>query len=132
MVSGTDGGDGERAIGLNRADESLIDEHRGSGSAALNGQRGHARLRLEVEDKLGRFALANVDLLLGRILKAALGDLYNVVLELEIRQAQLAGLRELRLKFSVEKNSCVVLTGNDKQRAQVGDAESAGGDRRLY
>jgi hypothetical protein len=25
----------------------------------------------------------------------------------------------LPLKFSVEKNSCVVLTGNDKERAQV-------------
>ena len=119
MVSGIDGGDGERAIGLNGADESLIDENRGSGSAALDGQRGQARLRLEVEDKPGLFALANADLLLGRILKAALGDLYNVVLELEIRQAQLAGLSELRLKFSVEKNSCVVLTGNDEERAQV-------------
>ena len=64
MVSGIDGGDGECAIGLNRADESLIDENRGSGSAALDGQRGQARLRLEVEDKPGLFALANADLLL--------------------------------------------------------------------
>jgi hypothetical protein len=119
MVSGFDGGDGERAIGLNGADGSLVDENRGSGSAALDGQRGQARLRLEVEDKPGLFALANADLLLWRILKAALGDLYNVVLELEIRQAQLAGLSELRLKFSIEKNSCVVLTGNDKKRVQV-------------
>ena len=123
MVSGIDGGDGKRAIGLNGADESLIDENRGSRSAALDGQRGQARLGCgcgsRLKDKLGLFALANADLLLGRILKAALGDLYNVVLELEIRQAQLAGLSELPLKFSVKKNSCVVLTGNDKQRAQV-------------
>ena len=74
--------------------------------------------RLKIE-AAGLFALANADLLLGRILKAALRDLYNVVLEFEIRQAQLAGLSELPLKFSVEKNSCVVLTGNDKERAQV-------------
>ena len=125
MVSGIDGGDGKRAIRLNGADGSLVDENRGSGSAALDGQRGQARLlrpwlevlRLEIEDKPGLFALANADLLLGRILKAALGDLHNVVLELEIRQAQLAGLSELRLKFSVEKNFCVVLTGDDKERA---------------
>ena len=76
-------------------DDSLIDEDRGSGRSALNGQRSEprlrlgvqARLRLEVEDQLGLFALANRDLLLGRILKAALGDLYNVLLEFEIRQA---------------------------------------------
>lgn len=90
MVSGIDGGDGERAIGPNGAEESLIDENRGPGSGALDGQRGQARLRLEFlwlegEDKLGLLALANADLLLGRILKAALGDLHNVVLELEIR-----------------------------------------------
>ena len=95
----------------------------------MDGQRGQARLRLEVlrlqvprlqaKDKLGLFALANADLLRRRILKAAPGDLYNVVLELEIRQAQLPGLSDLPLKFSVEKNACVVLTGNDKQRAQV-------------
>jgi len=120
MVSGIDGGDGERAIGLNRADGSLIDENCGSGHAALDGQRGQARLRLEVEGKPGLFTLADADLLLGRILKAALRDLYNVVLELEIRQAQLAGLSELPLKFPVEKNLCVVLTGDDKERAQVG------------
>jgi len=123
MVSGIDGGDGERAIGLNDPNESLIDENRGSRSAAPDGQRGQARLglrlRLEVEDKLGLFALANADLLLGWVLEAALGNLYNVVLELEIRQAQLAGLSELPLKFPVEKNSCVVLTGNDKERAQI-------------
>src|SRR6266852_5471935 len=85
VISGIDGGDKERAVGLNGADESLIDENRGSGNAALDRQRGQARLRLEVEDQPGRFALANADLLLRRILKAALGDLYNVVLELEIR-----------------------------------------------
>src|ERR1017187_5969725 len=38
MVSGIDGRNGERAIGLNGADESLIDQNRGSGSAALDGQ----------------------------------------------------------------------------------------------
>src|SRR5208337_2927180 len=119
MISGIDGGDGERAIALNSTDESLIDKNRGSGSAALDGQRGQARLRLEVEDKPGLFALADADLLLGRILKAALRDLHNVVLQLEIRQAQLAGLSELPLKFSVEKNFCVVLTGNHNERAQV-------------
>ena len=59
---------------------------------------------MEVEDKRGLVALADTDYLLGRILKAALRDLYNVVLELEIRQAPLAGLRELPLKFSVEKD----------------------------
>ena len=32
---------------------------------------------------------------------------------------QLAGLSELPLKFSVEKDSCVVLTGNDEERADV-------------
>jgi hypothetical protein len=76
------------------------------------------RLRLEVEDQ-GLLALANADLLLGRILKAAFGDLYKVVPELEIRQAQLAGMSELPLKFSVEKDSCVILTGYDQERAQV-------------
>ena len=90
MVSGIDGGDGERAIGLNGADQSLIDENRGSGSAALDGQRSQAEAavadsRLQIEDKRGLFALANADLLLRRILKAALRDLYNVVLEFEIR-----------------------------------------------
>ena len=43
MVSGIDSGDGERAIGLNGADQSLIDENRGSRSAALDGQRGQTR-----------------------------------------------------------------------------------------
>src|SRR6266849_7485277 len=83
-------------------DESLIDENRGPGSAALDGQRGQAKQRLEIKDKPGLFALANADLLLGRILKAALRDLYNVVLVLEIRKEQLAGLSESRLKGSVE------------------------------
>ena len=76
-------------------------------------------LRLQIEDKPGLFALANADLLLRRVLKAALGNLDNVVLEFEIRQAQLAGVSELRLKFSVEKNSGVVLTGDDQERAQI-------------
>jgi hypothetical protein len=123
MVSGIDGGDGERAIGLNGADGSLIDKNQGSRSAALDGQCGQTRLRLrlglEVEDKTGLFALANADLLLGRILKAAFRDLYNVVLGLESWQAQLAGFRELPLKFTVEKNFCIVLAGNDEERAQV-------------
>ena len=69
MVSGIDGGDRERAIGLNGADETLINENRSSGSAALDGQRGLARLglrlRLEIEDEPGLFALANADRLLG-------------------------------------------------------------------
>ena len=124
MVSGIDRGDRECAIGLNRADQSLINQNRGSGSAALEGQRGQPRLRLQilrlqVEDEPGLFVLVNTDLLWRRILKAALGDLYNVVLQFEIRQAQLAGLSELPLQFSVEKNSCVVLTGNHNERAQV-------------
>src|SRR5580658_9163598 len=125
MVSRTDGRDGKRAIGVNGADEALIHENRCSGSAALDGQRGQARLglrlrlRLEVEDKSGLLSLANADLLLGGILEAAFGDLYNVVLEFEIWEAQLAGSSKLPLKFSVEKDSCVVLTGNDKERAQV-------------
>jgi len=102
MVSGIDGGDGECAIGLNGADLRLIDENRGSGRAALDGQRSQARLRLEIENEPGRFSVAKADLLLRRILKTALGDLYNVVLEFEIRQSQLAGLRVLPLKFSVE------------------------------
>ena len=42
---------------------------------------------MEVENELGLFAFANTNLLRGRILKAALRDLYNVVLELEIRYA---------------------------------------------
>ena len=73
-----------------------------------------------LKNKLGRFAFANVDILRGRILKAALGDLYNVVLELEVRQTQLAGLSELLLKLSVEKDACVVLTGNDEESAKIG------------
>lgn len=85
VVSGIHSGDGERAVGRNGADESLVDKNRGSGSTALDGQRGQAKLRLEVEDKAGLFALANPDLLRGRILKAVLGDLYNVVLKLQIR-----------------------------------------------
>ena len=76
-------------------------------------------LRLKGEDKLGRVAAANADLLRRRVLEAGLGDLDNVVLELEVRQAQLARVRELRLKLSVEKNFCVVLTGNDEDRSQV-------------
>src|SRR5580658_4426214 len=127
MVPGDDGGDGERAIGLNGANGSLIDENRSSGHAALDGQRGQPSLglrlrlwlRLEVEDKPGLFALANADLLLGRILKAAFGDLYNVVPGLEIWHAQLACLSELPLRLTVEKNSCIVLTSNDKERAQI-------------
>ena len=130
--TGIDGGGGKRAIGLNGADESLIDENLGSGNTALDGQRSQARLRLEVlglqiprlqilglqtKDKSGLFAFADADRLLGRILEAALRDFYNVVLGLEIRQAQLAGLSQLRLKVSVEKNFCVVLTGNDNERA---------------
>jgi hypothetical protein len=97
----------------------LIDENRGSGSATLDAQRGQAGLRLKAEHQLGLIALANADLLRGRILKAVLGDSYNVFLELEIRQAQLACLRELPLKFSVEKNPCVVLSSNDKESTQV-------------
>ena len=76
-------------------------------------------VRLEIEYKPCLFAPANTDLLLGRILKAALRDLYNVVLEFEIRQAQLPALRELPLKFSVDKNFCFVLTGDDNEGAQV-------------
>ena len=38
MVSGIDGGDGECAIRLNIADKSLVDENRGSGNTALDGQ----------------------------------------------------------------------------------------------
>jgi hypothetical protein len=76
-------------------------------------------LRLQAEDQFGVFTLADGDLLLGRILKAVLGDLYNVILELEIRQAQLAASSELRLKFSVEKNFGVVLTCNDKESACI-------------
>ena len=127
MVSRIEGCDGQRAIGLNCADGSLIDKNRSSGSATLDGQCGHARLRLGVwarlrlqaEDQFGVFTLADGDLLLGRILKAVLGDLYNVILELEIRQAQLAASSELRLKFSVEKNFGVVLTCNDKESACI-------------
>ena len=88
MVPGIDGGDGERAIGLNGTDGSLIDENSGSRGATLDGQRGQERLGLlglEVENKPGLSPLANADLLLGGILKAAFRDLYNVVLELEIR-----------------------------------------------
>jgi hypothetical protein len=77
------------------------------------------RLRLEVKDKLGLFALANANLLRWRILKPILRDLYNIVLQFEIRQAHLAGVSELPLKLSVEKNSCLVLTGKDEERAQV-------------
>src|SRR5439155_18934710 len=106
-------------VGLKGADESLIDENTGSGSAALDGQRGQARLRLELEYKPGLFVLVNEDFLLGRILKAGFRNLYNVVLEFEIRQAQLAGSSQLPLKSSVEKNFGVVLTGNDNQCAQV-------------
>ena len=74
---------------------------------------------MEVENELRLFASANADLLRRRILKAALRDLYHIVLEFEIRQAQLTGLRELRLKGSVEENACAVLTSCDKERAQV-------------
>jgi hypothetical protein len=119
VVSGIDAGDRERAIGWNGAHRSLIDENCGSGSTAQDGQRGQARLRLEAEGNAGRIASANANLLRGRILKAALRDLYDVVLKFEIRQAQLAGASELRLRFSVEKNSCIVLTGNYNERAQA-------------
>lgn len=74
---------------------------------------------MEIENESGFFAWANADLLLWGILKAALGNLYNVILEIEIRYAQLAGLSELPLKSPVEKNAGVVLTGNDKKRAHV-------------
>ena len=40
---------------------------------------------MEIENKLCLLILAKADLLLGRILKAALGDLYNIVFEFEIR-----------------------------------------------
>lgn len=83
---------------------------------------------MEVKNQPGLFALANADRLRRRILKAALGDFYNVVFGLEIRQAQLAGLSELPLQSSVEKNSCIVLTGKDQQRAHV---VTGGGWRRI-
>lgn len=76
-------------------------------------------LGLELKNERGLLALANADLLLGRILKAVLGDLYNVVLEFEIGYAQLAGLSGLRLKFSVEKHACVILADNDEECAQT-------------
>ena len=69
MVSRIDGGDRERALGRNRADQSLIDENRGSGSAVLDGQRRKARLRLqglrlEAKGKCRLFAPPNADFLL--------------------------------------------------------------------
>ena len=53
--------------------------------------------------------------------------MYHVVLGLEIGQAQLAGLREPRLEFSVEKNFRAVLPGNDQEGAEV----AGGADGRL-
>ena len=52
-------------------------------------------------------------------LESALGHSYNVVFESEIRDAQLAALRELLLKFSVEEDFRVLLTGNHNERAQI-------------
>ena len=82
--------------------------------------------RQEVENQAGLFTLAKTDLLLGRILKAGFGDLYNVVPGCEIRQAQLAALRELPLKDSVERDSGAVLTGDDNERGQSGSSGFGG------
>ena len=78
MVAGIDGGDGECAIGLNRTDQSLIDQDRGSGNSALDGQRGGAGLGLKIRDGLGGFVFANADRLRWRILKATLWSIQLV------------------------------------------------------
>jgi len=74
---------------------------------------------LQIEDELALLSFANPNFLFRYILKPAFGYADDVVLELEIRYAQLPILRELRLRFAVEKHSCLVLTSDDNQRTQV-------------
>ena len=89
----------------------------------MHRQRGQARLRgkvgLKGEAQPGQVVPSNANLLQRRILKATLRDLYDVVLEFEIRKTQLSTMSELRLQFSVEKDPCIILTDNDKKRARI-------------
>lgn len=72
-------------------------------------------LWFQVEDQLGLFVLPYANGLRRRILKTALGDFYDVIFELEIWQAYLASSSELPLRFSIEKDSDLILTHNHNE-----------------
>src|SRR5229473_318229 len=74
---------------------------------------------LQIKNHFGLLAFSNPNLLFGKILESRLGDSHSVVFEWEIRDAQLPPLGRLRLKFSVEKDSGLVLTSDNNQCAQV-------------
>ena len=74
---------------------------------------------LQVENQFALFAFANPDFLFWNFLESALGHSYSIVFEFEIWDAQLAALRELLLKVSVEENFRFLLTGNHDERAQI-------------
>src|SRR5258708_5007457 len=74
---------------------------------------------LQIKNHFGLLTFSNPNLLFGKVLESVLGDSHRVVFEFEIRDAQLASLGRLRLKFSVEKDSCLVLTSDNNQCAQV-------------
>src|SRR5258708_7987614 len=74
---------------------------------------------LQIKNHFGLLAFSNPNLLFGKILESGLGDSHRVVFEFEIWDAQLASLGRMRLKFSVEKDSCLVLTSDNNQSAQV-------------
>ncbi len=74
---------------------------------------------MKTKDKPGLFASANSDSLWGRILKAVLRNLHNVVFEIEVWHLQQAALGELRLNCAIEKNLRAVLAGNDEEPARV-------------
>src|SRR5271155_5562702 len=74
---------------------------------------------LQIENQFALLAFAKANLLFGKILKTSLRYSDNVILEVEIRNAQLAISGELRLKFSVEKDLCLVLSGDYNERAEI-------------
>src|SRR6202043_1184514 len=113
VISGIDGCHGERTVGPYGSNRSPVDEYGCSRNSALNDQRRRNNHGLQIENHFGLLAFANADLLFWKILESALGHSYNVFLEFEVGDAQLATLGGLPLKFTVKKNPCLVLTSDD-------------------
>ena len=119
MVSRVDGCDGERSVGLNRSYRGLVDQNRGPWNSTLDRQRSEVRDGLQIENQFALLAFANPDSLIRNFLESAFGYSHHVIFEFEIRNPQLAALREPWLEDAVEENSGLVLTGHYHQRAQV-------------
>src|SRR5581483_7458986 len=112
MVSGIEVRSRKCSVCLNGADGTLIEQNGGPRRTALNAQRGQMNLRLQAEDQLGIFTVAYANFLLRRILEAGFRNLDDIVAGLEIGQPQLTSLRGLVLRFTVEGDVGIILTGD--------------------